>query len=169
MRKTAGIKNAENYVDASSLETEEDIKKAILEYTVFGRVTPNQKRQFVQALKEAGKTVAMTGDGVNDVLAFERCRLQRIAMASGSDAACQASQIVLLESDFLVCRQVVLEGRRVVNNIQRSASLFLVKNIFSFLLVPFLGSIYVYLSTGTITGITDQYVYNWYSGILPGI
>mgnify|MGYP000460615321 CR=1 FL=1 len=134
--KTAGIKNAENYVDASSLETEEDIKKAILEKTVFGRVTPNQKRQFVQALKEAGKTVAMTGDGVNDVLALKDADCS-IAMASGSDAAAQASQIVLLESDFSCMPQVVLEGRRVVNNIQRSASLFLVKNIFSFLLSLF--------------------------------
>ena len=88
--KTAGIKNAENYVDASSLETEEDIKKAILEKTVFGRVTPNQKRQFVQALKEAGKTVAMTGDGVNDVLALKDADCS-IAMASGSEAAAQAS------------------------------------------------------------------------------
>ena len=121
--KTAGIKNAENYVDASSLETEEDIKKAILEKTVFGRVTPNQKRQFVQALKEAGKTVAMTGDGVNDVLALK-------------DADCSIA-MVLLESDFSCMPQVVLEGRRVVNNIQRSASLFLVKNIFSFLLSLF--------------------------------
>lgn len=134
--KTAGIENAENYVDASSLEKEEDIKKAILEKTVFGRVTPNQKRQFVQALKEAGKTVAMTGDGVNDVLALKDADCS-IAMASGSDAAAQASQIVLLESDFSCMPQVVLEGRRVVNNIQRSASLFLVKNIFSFLLSLF--------------------------------
>ena len=100
------------------------------------RVTPNQKRQFVQALKEAGKTVAMTGDGVNDVLALKDADCS-IAMASGSEAAAQASQIVLLESDFSCMPQVVLEGRRVVNNIQRSASLFLVKNIFSFLLSLF--------------------------------
>ena len=91
--KTAGIKNAENYVDASSLETEEDIKKAILEKTVFGRVTPNQKRQFVQALKEAGKTVAMTGDGVNDVLALKDADCS-IAMASGSEAAAQALSLI---------------------------------------------------------------------------
>ena len=103
---------------------------------MFGGVTPNQKRQFVQALKEAGKTVAMTGDGVNDVLALKDADCS-IAMASGSDAAAQASQIVLLESDFSCMPQVVLEGRRVVNNIQRSASLFLVKNIFSFLLSLF--------------------------------
>ena len=101
--------------------------------TVFGRVTPNQKRKFVQILKEAGHTVAMTGDGVNDVLALKDADCS-IAMASGSEAAAQASQLVLLESDFSCMPQVVLEGRRVVNNIQRSATLFLVKNIFSFLL-----------------------------------
>lgn len=129
----AGIRNAEHYVDASSLQNEEQMKKALLENTVFGRVTPEQKRQFVRILKEAGHTVAMTGDGVNDVLALKDADCS-IAMASGSDAASQASQLVLLESDFSCMPQVVLEGRRVVNNIQRSASLFLVKNIFSFLL-----------------------------------
>ena len=129
----AGIENAEHYVDASTLHTPEEMKKAVLESTVFGRVTPNQKRQFVQILKEAGHTVAMTGDGVNDILALKDADCS-IAMASGSEAAAQASQLVLLESDFSCMPQVVLEGRRVVNNIQRSASLFLVKNIFSFLL-----------------------------------
>lgn len=129
----AGIENAEHYVDASTLHTPEEMKKAVLGNTVFGRVTPNQKRQFVQILKEAGHTVAMTGDGVNDILALKDADCS-IAMASGSEAAAQASQLVLLESDFSCMPQVVLEGRRVVNNIQRSASLFLVKNIFSFLL-----------------------------------
>lgn len=129
----AGIENAEHYVDASTLHTPEEMKKAVLESTVFGRVTPNQKRQFVQILKDAGHTVAMTGDGVNDILALKDADCS-IAMASGSEAAAQASQLVLLESDFSCMPQVVLEGRRVVNNIQRSASLFLVKNIFSFLL-----------------------------------
>ena len=131
--KQAGIANADQYVDASELKSINDVKKAVLENTVFGRVTPNQKRQFVQVLKEAGKTVAMTGDGVNDVLALKDADCS-IAMASGSEAAAQASQLVLLESDFSRMPEVVLEGRRVVNNIQRSASLFLVKNIFSFLL-----------------------------------
>ena len=131
--KQAGIKNAGDYVDASELETEEELRKAVLKKTVFGRVTPNQKRKFVRILKEEGHTVAMTGDGVNDVLALKDADCS-IAMASGSDAAAQASQLVLLESDFSCMPQVVLEGRRVVNNIQRSASLFLVKNIFSFLL-----------------------------------
>lgn len=132
----AGIANADNYIDASQLKTPDDIKRAVLKYTVFGRVTPDQKRQFIRALKEAGKTVAMTGDGVNDVLALKDADCS-IAMASGSDAAAQASQLVLLESNFSCMPSVVLEGRRVVNNIERSASLFLVKNIFSFLLSLF--------------------------------
>ena len=131
--KEAGIAGAEQYVDASTLHTEEEMRAAVLNNAVFGRVTPNQKRKFVQILKEEGKTVAMTGDGVNDVLALKDADCS-IAMASGSDAAAQASQLVLLESDFSCMPEVVLEGRRVVNNIQRSASLFLVKNIFSFLL-----------------------------------
>ena len=129
--KQAGIKNADKYVDASKLENEQALRKAVLNNTVFGRVTPDQKRKFVRILKEAGHTVAMTGDGVNDVLALKDADCS-IAMASGSDAAAQASQLVLLESDFSCMPEVVLEGRRVVNNIQRSASLFLVKNIFSF-------------------------------------
>ena len=129
----AGIKNADRYVDASEFEDEQSMRKALLNNTVFGRVTPSQKRKFVRILKEAGHTVAMTGDGVNDVLALKDADCS-IAMASGSDAAAQASQLVLLESDFSCMPEVVLEGRRVVNNIQRSASLFLVKNIFSFLL-----------------------------------
>ena len=131
--KQAGIKNADRYVDASEFEDEQSMRKALLNNTVFGRVTPSQKRKFVRILKEAGHTVAMTGDGVNDVLALKDADCS-IAMASGSDAAAQASQLVLLESDFSCMPEVVLEGRRVVNNIQRSASLFPVKNIFSFLL-----------------------------------
>ena len=134
--KQAGIEGAENYVDAGTLKTEEEIALAVSKYTVFGRVIPEQKRQFVQALKKQGMTVAMTGDGVNDVLALKDADCS-VAMASGSDAAVQASQVVLLESDFSRMPEVVLEGRRVVNNIQRSASLFLVKNIFSFLLAIF--------------------------------
>ena len=134
--KEAGIENAEEYIDATTLTTDEDVERAVAKYTVFGRVTPAQKRQFVQALKKQGKTVAMTGDGVNDVLALKDADCS-VAMASGSDAAAQASQVVLLESDFSCMPSVVLEGRRVVNNIQRSATLFLVKNIFSFLLSLF--------------------------------
>ncbi|MCD8131049.1 MAG: cation-translocating P-type ATPase [Lachnospiraceae bacterium] len=134
--KEVKIAGADKYVDAITLETQEDIDYAIKKYTVFGRVTPEQKRQFVQALKRQGRTVAMTGDGVNDVLALKDADCS-VAMASGSDAAAQASQVVLLDSDFSCMPAVVLEGRRVVNNIQRSAVLFLVKNIFSFLLALF--------------------------------
>lgn len=132
----AGIRNAENYVDATTLKNEADIKAAIQKYTVFGRVIPEQKKQIIQAYKEAGRVVAMTGDGVNDVLAL-KCADCSVAMASGSDAASNAAQIVLLDSDFSKMPEVVLEGRRVVNNIQTSASLFLVKNIFSILTTVF--------------------------------
>ena len=132
----AGIANADNYIDASTLTTDEALEDAVLRYTVFGRVTPDQKRKFVRALKKAGRTVAMTGDGVNDVLALKDADCS-VAMASGSDAAAQASQLVLLDSNFACMPSVVMEGRRVVNNIERSASLFLVKNIFSFLLSLF--------------------------------
>ncbi len=128
--KEAGIANAENYVDASTLTEEKELAEAAGKYTVFGRVTPDQKRKLVSALKRSGHTVAMTGDGVNDVLALKDADCS-IAMASGSDAASQAAQLVLLESDFSKMPSVVAEGRRVVNNIERTASLFLVKNIFS--------------------------------------
>lgn len=128
--KEAGISDADSYVDATTLTDEEQLKEAAEKYTVFGRVTPTQKRQLVSAMKTAGHTVAMTGDGVNDVLALKDADCS-IAMASGSDAAAQVAQIVLLESDFGRMPSVVAEGRRVVNNIERTASLFLVKNIFS--------------------------------------
>ncbi len=129
----AGIPGAEKYVDASLLNTREKIAKGILEYNVFGRVTPEQKRLFVRALKKEGHTVAMTGDGVNDVLALKDADCS-IAMASGSDAAANVSDLVLLDSNFACMPSVVAEGRRVINNIERSAALFLVKNIFSFIL-----------------------------------
>ena len=132
----AGIAGAERYIDASTLDTEEALREAATQYTVFGRVTPEQKRQLVHALQDAGHTVGMTGDGVNDVLALKDADCS-VAMASGCDAAAQVSQLVLLESDFSAMPSVVAEGRRVVNNIQRSASLFLVKNIFSFLMAIF--------------------------------
>ncbi|MCD8338071.1 MAG: cation-translocating P-type ATPase [Lachnospiraceae bacterium] len=131
--KLANIEGAERFVDARTLKTEGDVANAVNEYTVFGRVTPEQKRQIVQALKAQGHTVAMTGDGVNDVLALKDADCS-VAMASGSDAAAQASQVVLMDSDFSHMPDVVLEGRRVVNNVQRSATLFLVKNLFSFLM-----------------------------------
>lgn len=129
----AGIEGAERFIDASTLHTEKDIYEAARSYVVFGRVSPEQKRQLVGALQKQGNTVAMTGDGVNDVLALKDADCS-IAMASGSEAAAQAAQVVLLESDFSKMPSVVLEGRRVVNNIERSASLFLVKNIFSFIM-----------------------------------
>lgn len=134
--KEAGIINAGNYVDMSTIATDEELCAAAVKYTVFGRVTPDQKRQLVGALKRAGHTVAMTGDGVNDVLALKDADCS-VAMASGSDAAAQVSQLVLLESDFSRMPSVVAEGRRVVNNIERTASLFLVKNIFSLFLSLF--------------------------------
>ncbi|MDD6800843.1 MAG: HAD-IC family P-type ATPase [Firmicutes bacterium] len=131
--RQAGVLGAEKYIDASKLDTYEKASKAILEYNVFGRVTPDQKRQFVRALKKAGHTVAMTGDGVNDVLALKDSDCS-VAMASGSDAACNVSDLVLLDSNFSAMPAVVSEGRRVINNIERSAALFLVKNIFSFVM-----------------------------------
>lgn len=132
----AGIESAESFVDAATLDTEDKIADAVNKYTVFGRVTPKQKKQFVKALQAKGHTVAMTGDGVNDILAMKDADCS-VAMASGSEAAAQAAQVVLLDSDFAHMPDVVYEGRRVVNNIQRSASLFLVKNIFSLLLSLF--------------------------------
>ncbi len=132
----AGIENAESYIDASFLDSDEEVEKAAGEYTVFGRVTPARKQQLVRALQSQGHTVAMTGDGVNDILAMKDADCS-VAMASGSEAAAQAAQVVLLDSDFAHMPSVVLEGRRVVNNVQRSASLFLVKNIFSLLLSVF--------------------------------
>ena len=132
----AGIAGAERFVDASTLKEKEDYDRAVEEYTVFGRVTPSQKRMLVQALKEHKKTVAMTGDGVNDVLALKDADCS-VAIASGSDAASNVAQLVLLDSDFSRMPSVVAEGRRVVNNIERTAALYIVKNIFSMLLAIF--------------------------------
>ena len=129
----AGIRNAEQWVDARELQTDQDIAAAVREYTVFGRVVPNQKRKIVRALQSQGHTVAMTGDGVNDVLALKDADCG-VAMASGADAACQVAQLVLLDSDFAAMPKVVAEGRRVINNIQRASALYLVKNILSFFL-----------------------------------
>ena len=134
--KKAGIRHAEKQVDAATLKTVDAVRKAAKKYTVFGRVTPEQKRLLVQTLKEQGKTVAMTGDGVNDILALKDADCS-IAMASGSEAASQVAQLVLLDNDFNKMPAVVMEGRRVVNNIGRTASLYLVKNIFSMLLAVF--------------------------------
>ncbi len=134
--KQAGIEHAENYVDARTLKTKQDILQATRTKTVFGRVTPEQKRLIVQALKHDGHMVAMTGDGVNDILAMKDADCS-IAMASGSDAAVQSAQVALLDSEFSHLPEIVGEGRRVINNIERSATLFLVKNVFSILLALF--------------------------------
>ena len=131
--RRAGIKNADKYVDATTLDSSKKIYAAVEEYTVFGRVTPEQKRRIIKALKKKGNTVAMTGDGVNDVLALKEADCS-VAMASGSDVACQVSNLVLLDSNFAAMPKVVAEGRRVINNIERTAALFLVKNMFSMLL-----------------------------------
>lgn len=134
--RRAGIEGAENYVDATTLDSKAKIRDAVERYTVFGRVTPKQKQLIVKALQEAGHTVAMTGDGVNDILAMKDADCS-VAMASGSEACAQAAQVVLLDSDFAKMPEVVYEGRQVVNNVGRSASLFLVKNIFSLLMSVF--------------------------------
>ena len=137
----AGLSGAESYCDASTLHTEDEVNAAIEQYTVFGRVTPQQKLQFVKALKANGHTVAMTGDGVNDVLALKEADCS-IAMASGSDAARTVSNLVLLDSNFASMPQVVKEGRRSINNLQRSASLFLQKTIYSVIL----GVLFIFLA-----------------------
>ncbi len=131
--RRAGIQGSEKYIDAQTLDTEEKLNRAADEYTVFGRVTPAQKRILIRGLKASGHTVAMTGDGVNDVLALKDADCS-IAMASGSDVSARVSHLVLLDSDFSALPDVVAEGRRVIGNIERSASLFLVKNTFSFLM-----------------------------------
>ncbi len=126
----AGIPNARKYMDTSTLESEEDFLEAVKNYTVFGRVTPDKKKKLIQAFHKQGHVVAMTGDGVNDVLAMREADCG-IAMAGGAQAASQVSQLLLLDSDFSAMPGIVGEGRRVINNIQRAATLFLVKNIFS--------------------------------------
>ena len=125
-----GIAGGENYADVSGLETDGELLDALARCTVFGRVTPDKKKRLIQLLKQARHTVAMTGDGVNDVLAMKEANCS-LAMASGAQAACQISQLVLLKSNFSAIPHIVGEGRRVINNIQRAATLFLVKNIFS--------------------------------------
>lgn len=129
----AGIDPDALAIDASTLKSEQDIIEAVDKYTVFGRVQPEQKKDFVIALQNMGHIVAMTGDGVNDVLALKESDCS-VAMASGSDATKNVSQLVLLNSDFKAMPLIVAEGRRTINNIQRSASLFLVKTIYATLL-----------------------------------
>ena len=129
----AGIPDAEKYIDTSMLDTDADFDRAVRENIVFGRVTPDQKRRLIAALQRQNHTVAMTGDGVNDLLAMRQADCS-IGMTSGAQAASQLASLVLLENDFAAMPGIVAEGRRVINNIQRSATLFLVKNIFSIFL-----------------------------------
>lgn len=131
-----GIPGAENGVDMSTLKTDEELYAAAENCNVFGRVTPAQKKKLVLALQSHGHTVAMTGDGVNDVLALKEADCS-IAMASGSEAARNVSQMVLVNNDFACMPQVVAEGRRSINNIERSSSLYLVKTMYSMILSVF--------------------------------
>ena len=141
--KRAGLANAENYIDLSTCKSEQDVIDAATKYTIFGRVTPDQKLLLVKALKAAGRTVAMTGDGVNDVLALKEADCS-VAMASGSDAAKNVSSLVLLDSNFASMPKIVAEGRRSINNLERSAALYLVKTIYNFLLAL----IFMFIPTG---------------------
>ena len=131
--KRAGLKNAEQYIDATTITTPEEMDEAVANYSVFGRVTPQQKKAMVMSLKKQGHTVAMTGDGVNDVLALKEADCS-IAMAEGSDAAKNIANVVLLDSNFAAMPHIVNQGRRVVNNIRTAASMFLIKTIFSVML-----------------------------------
>ena len=142
--RRAGLKNADSYVDATTLTTEEELQDAVAQYSVFGRVTPQQKKAMVQALQSQGHTVAMTGDGVNDVLALKEADCS-IAMAQGSDAAKNIANVVLLDSNFASMPHIGNQGRRVVNNIRTAASMFLIKTMFSVmlsLLTIFFGNAY---------------------------
>ena len=131
--KEVGIKNYDLFVDCSLLKTGDELKNAVDKYKIFGRVSPEQKREIIKLIKENGLKAAMTGDGVNDILAMKEADCS-IAMGNGSDAAREAAQVVLLDSDFGNMRNIVYEGRKNINNITRSASLFTYKNIFSLLL-----------------------------------
>lgn len=139
--KRAGVEGYDKYIDCTTLNTEEEIKKATRIYKIFGRVTPIQKKQIVEALKNQGHTVAMTGDGVNDIIALKEADCS-IAMASGSDAARNVSQLILLDSDFASMPKIVAEGRRTINNLERSAALFLTKTIYS----TFLAILFVFMN-----------------------
>ena len=131
--KKAGLENADKYIDATTITTPEDMERAVAECSVFGRVTPQQKKEMVLALKKQKHTVAMTGDGVNDVLALKEADCS-VVMAEGSDAAKNIANVVLMDSNFASMPEIVNQGRRVVNNIRTAASMFLIKTIFSALL-----------------------------------
>lgn len=131
--KRAGLEKCDDIIDMSTLTTEEEVREAATKYTVFGRVLPDQKLTLVKALKAAGHTVAMTGDGVNDVLALKEADCS-VAMASGSDAAKNVSSLVLLDSNFASMPRIVAEGRRSINNLERSAALYIMKTVYNVLL-----------------------------------
>ncbi len=142
--KRVEIDGYDKYIDLSTCTTYDDLKEAFKNYTIFGRVKPNQKKELMKIAKELGHTVAMTGDGVNDVLALKEADCS-IAMASGTEATRNVSQLVLMDSNFDSLPHVVYEGRRTINNISRSASLFLTKTIYTMLLtvtVIFIGKDY---------------------------
>lgn len=153
--KQVGLKNYDSYIDMSTIEEEEEIEKVATKYTIFGRVSPLQKEQLVKAMQQQNKTVAMTGDGVNDVLALKTADCS-IAMANGSDASKAVSQLILLDSNFASMPKVVLEGRRTINNIQRSATLFLVKTIYSRIT-----SCYVFTFRRSLSLSTNPNEFNW--------
>ena len=131
--KISGVEGYEKYIDCTTLKNEEELEEAVKKYKIFGRVSPLQKKQIIVTLKKLGNTVAMTGDGVNDIIALKEADCS-IAMASGSDASRNVSQLVLLDSNFEAMPKIVAEGRRTINNLERSASLFLSKTIFSTML-----------------------------------
>ena len=166
----AGLENAHKYIDASTLGSYEAIEAVIEDYTIFGRVSPDQKLDIVKALKAKGHTVAMTGDGVNDVLALKEADCS-IAMNSGADAAKNVSDLVLLDSDFSSLPLVVWEGRRCINNLQRSAALFLTKTTYSFLItILFLFLPFAYPFQGiqiTIVGFFTEGIPSFFLALEP--
>lgn len=131
--RRAGLPNYDSYIDLSTLTEESEVRNAVHEYSVFGRVSPQQKKILVNELKESGRTVAMTGDGVNDVLALREADCS-IAMAEGDGATRQIANLVLLDSDFTTLPEVLFEGRRVVNNVTKVSGIFFIKTIYSFIL-----------------------------------
>lgn len=157
----AQIKGAEKYIDVTELQTKEDFQNAVKDNTVFGRVTPEKKQALIAALKALGHTVAMTGDGVNDLLAMKEADCS-IAMAAGAPAAGRVGRLVLLHNDFSAMPQIVAQGRRVIHNIQRAAALFLVKNIFS------LGMVLVSFLTGFAYPLEPQHM-SIISGLTIGV
>jgi len=159
--RRAGIQNAEKYISLDGMSPNE-VRAAVNDYTVFGRVTPEQKLILVKELKNKGRTVAMTGDGVNDILALREADCS-IAMATGSEAARNVSHLVLLDSNFASMPKVVMEGRRVVNNVQKSSSLFLFKTVLAFMLIVF----GIFAGTGFLFNTSDLIMLEWFAIGIP--